>query len=88
MYKYENLKPQIFTEEGQEMFLKTYEGVKDLISKSGSITMGKAMNFSGAGDSWMQMACVDRMVEMGALREIQQTQEPAGQNRIFIWNRF
>lgn len=81
MYKYENLKPGIFTEDGQTMFLQIRDRVKNILAQSGAITMGVAM--AGTGDSWKRMACVDRLVELGELKEIKYG-ECAGQHRIFV----
>ena len=81
MYKYQDLKPTIFTEEGQMVFLEIRDTVKKILKQSGAISMGSAM--SGAGDSWKRMACVDRLVEIGELKEIKYG-ECAGQHRIFV----
>lgn len=81
MYVYENLKPGIFTEDGQTMFLEIRDRVKKILSQSGAITMGVAM--AGGGDSWERMACVDRLVELREIKEINYG-ECAGQHRIFV----
>ena len=84
MYKYEELKQNLFTEEGQRMFLSIRDGVHALIKKAGAVTMGKAMMCgSGGGDSWDMMACVDRLVELGEIREIFQAKR-SGQDRVFV----
>lgn len=81
MYKYADLKPTIFTEEGQVKFPEIRDRVKRIIKEAGAISMGAAM--AGTGDSWTRMACVDRLVELGELKEIQQN-DCAGQHRIFV----
>lgn len=43
--------------------------------------MGHAM--AGAGESWVRMAMVDRLVELGEIREVKQEGYVAGQRRIF-----
>ena len=83
MYRYETEKPAIFTEDGQEVFLKVRDGVGRALKLSGAVTMGKAMSFAGSGSSWEMMACVDRLAEIGEIREIPQT-NCAGQHRIFV----
>lgn len=82
MYKYQELRETIFTEKGQERFLAIRDHVNMVIKTSGAITMGAAMNVV-VGDSWENMACVDRMVELGELREIPQD-KCTGQGRVFI----
>lgn len=82
MYVYEELKAGIFTESGQEMFLKIRDNTKELIKESGAVTMGSAIS-GVSGDSWLMIACVDRMVELGEIREIKQGEVP-GQFRVFV----
>ena len=81
-YVYEEQKKEIFTEDGQVLFLKIRDKAKNLISNSGAATMGKIIS-GMLGNSWDMLACVDRMVELGELREIKQV-GVAGQDRIFV----
>jgi len=86
-YKYEKIKPKIFTEENQKLFLGIREHVKRTLAISGAITMIKATILPkgvGGADSWTQMACVDRLVELGEIREICQNQSVFDQERIFV----
>jgi len=83
-YKYEDEKPELFTENGSRMFLKYRDTAFYLLAKSGAIRMQELMTAAATGgSSWTMMACVDRMIELGELREIPQD-EPAGQHRIFV----
>lgn len=85
MNNYKEIKPKLFTEDGVNLFIGIRDGTKSLLSKSGAVTMGQAMSSGkGGGDSWMMMACVDRMVELGEIREINQGRDVAGQNRVFV----
>ena len=79
MYKYEEEKPKLFTDEGQRMFLKIRDKTHELLNQSGAVAMIKATG----GDSWMMLACVDRLVELGEIKEINYD-APAAQCRIFI----
>ena len=81
MYRYEELKPKIFTEEGQEMFLRIRDNVNALLKVAGVVQMQKAIN-GCTGDTWHMMACVDRLVELNEIREIKT--DGAGQHRIFV----
>jgi hypothetical protein len=82
MYNYEDLKPKLFTEEGQTTFIKIRDHVKKTLLVSGAISAGKAMS-AATGDSWLMLACVDRLVETGELREV--TQEGVfAQHRLFV----
>ena len=83
MYIYEEVKPKIFTEEGQVKFLKIRDKVSAMITVSGACTMGAAID-GALGDTWESMACVDRLLELSEVIEVKQKNEPAGQHRIFM----
>lgn len=40
---------------------------------------------AGVSDSWGQMAIVERLVEIGVLREISVSERVATQHRMFAW---
>lgn len=82
MYNYQNEKSKIFTEDGQEIFLKIRDNVQQLIKQSGAVMMQNAIN-SVTGDSWLHLACVDRLVELKEIREITDS-NVAGQHRVFV----
>lgn len=82
MYNYQTEKQRIFTEDGQEMFLKIRDNVQRLIKQSGAVMMQNVIN-SVTGDSWMMLACVDRLVELKEIREITGS-NVAGQHRVFV----
>jgi len=82
MYIYENEKPKIFTEEGQRDFLKVRDRAHKLLTEAGAFEMFAVLKDVG-GDSWLQMAYVDRLVELGEIREIT-GDDIAGQNRVFV----
>lgn len=82
MYNYETQKPKIFTENGQVMFLKIRDNVNQILKVAGAVRMQEAIR-EVCGDSWMMLACVDRLVELRELTEITGS-EVAGQYRIFI----
>ena len=82
-YNYDEEKGQLFTDRGQIRFLKVRDHVARIVKTSGVITMDKAMSVL-TGDTWEMMACVDRLVELGELEEVEQL--PLGyraQDRIF-----
>lgn len=81
-YSYQSEKDWLFTDDGQRMFLKIRDNVQQLLRKAGAVQMGKAI--AGiTGSSWNMLACVDRMVELGELREITNG-DTAGQHRVFV----
>lgn len=83
MYKYSEQKKIVFTDEGQKMFLAIRDNVKRLIREAGAVDMACAISVV-SGDSWENMACVDRLVELGEIREISRETYVAGQYRVFI----
>lgn len=82
-YSYAAERAEIFTESGQETFLKIRDNAHKLIKLAGSATMGKLMSAPGVyGSSWTAMACVHRLVELGELRSV--WNEGAGQDEVFV----
>ena len=82
MYNYQTEKSKIFTEKGQETFLQIRDKIQRLLKQSGAVMMQNAI--SGiTGDSWMHLACVDRLVELKEIKEITK-ENVAGQYRVFI----
>lgn len=81
-YVYAGLKPHIFTEDGQVMFLAIRDNAKNLIRRSGAATMERIIA-GQVGDVWHMMACVDRLVELKELLEVPNSLSGAGQHRIF-----
>lgn len=82
MYDYQTQRPFVFTDEGQRMLLRVRDGIAAVLPVSGVVTLEKAMQFAGGGNSWDMIACVDRLVELGELVEVKHD-APAGQYRIF-----
>lgn len=79
-YQYEKEKTKLFAEENQEGFLKTRDRVKELLATAGAFRFQEAMM---AGGSWQQIARIDRLVELGEIREITGS-GVAGQHRVFV----
>jgi len=46
MYQYENEKPKIFTEDGQESFLKIRDNVHKMLKQAGAVSMQAAISGS------------------------------------------
>lgn len=79
-YLYATERAEVFLEENQNTFLRIRDSARRLLDAAGAFQMGKVI---GVGSSWTNMACVDRLVELGELREVPQ-ENVAGQHRIFI----
>lgn len=90
-YDYQTERAYVFTEDGQRLFLGIRDQVKHLLSVSGACTMDKATILPrgiGAASSWSMLACVDRLVELGEIREIPQQGNVHGQDRVFVSARY
>lgn len=82
MYRYEDMKPKLFTEEGQRLFLEIRDRVNSKLGVSGAVRMLEAMENS-SGDVWEMLACVDRLVELKEPTELT-GKEVADQYRVFV----
>lgn len=83
MYYYEKEKQSLSTESGQRKFLAVRDRVHLLLKIAGSVRMQEAIQ-EVTGSSWEALACVDRLVELGEIREVTRQAEVAGQHRIFV----
>ncbi len=81
-YNYEAEKHKIFTDVGQREFLKVRDRAKHLLDEAGAFMILAALK-DISGEAWTMMAYVDRLVELGEIREITSA-NVAGQNRVFI----
>lgn len=79
-YNYLEQKPNIFKEENQQRFLDVRDKAHRLLKEQGWFRMEEATS-EVVGDTWDQLACVDRLVELGEIKEIP-TDGP-NQHRIF-----
>lgn len=87
MYDYQTEKPKLLTDEGQRVLIRVRDHVKECLSVSGAIDMTHAMKGVGGGDSWTMMAYIDRLVEIGDIREITQGHDVPAQYRVFVSSR-
>lgn len=82
-YSYATERKNLFTESGQVMFLQVRDHVRHLLDTAGAFQMAQAWNgITGGYDTWEAMACVDRLVELGEIRELKRA--CAGQYRTFV----
>ena len=83
MYNYEEQKPRLFTDDGQRMLLQIRDRINKHLDNAGACRMQEAISGT-CGDSWMMLACVDRMAELGEIYELAYPQKVAGQHRVFV----
>lgn len=87
-YDYAEQKSRLFTDQGQREFLQTRDRVYELLKKSGACRMAEIMSKAGGSDTWFMAACVDRLVELGEIIELNYpTGTPMGQFRVFVSRR-
>ena len=82
-YKYEDLRPQIFTDEGQKQFLQVRDCAQRLLKVSEAFRAGAIVR-QVSGDTWQTLACIDRLVELGEIREIDEDERRVAQYRTFV----
>ena len=75
-YNYQTERSALFTESGQVRFIQVRDRVKELLKVAGAFRLEEA-----AISSWEEVACVDRMVEMGEL--VEWPRDCWGQYRVF-----
>jgi hypothetical protein len=86
-YAYAQEKTRLFDDRGQRLFIGMRDRILSVLKQAGAVRSGELMHLPdgvGAADSWTMLAVFDRMVELGELREIQQSGYVAGQHRIFV----
>ena len=81
-YNYEEIKPKLFIEAHQRLFLEIRDKVYYLLRETGVAKMGFVLK-GLSGDIWLMMACIDRLVELGEIREVFHG-DCASQDRIFV----
>ena len=85
-YNYEEQRKELFTDEGQRRFLRMRDKVLNMLKTSGACRPEALMLCSGMGDDWQCLACFDRMLELGEVREITYDINCVSQHRIFVKN--
>lgn len=83
-YDYQTERAYVFTESGQRQFLSIRDRVGRLLKEAGAVNLECAIK-GETGSSWEMIACVDRMIELGELREL--PTNGWGQHRVFIFGR-
>lgn len=83
-YSYRTERNKLFTEEGQVMFLKIRDLTRELMTCAGAARLSNMIARCGGGVSWTMLACVDRLVELGEIREVTDPEKVSGQDRVFV----
>ena len=85
---HEEVTDVIYTKEGQRPFLDIRDKVNELFRTAGTLRMADITTYKEddpAQVAWFQIACVDRLVELGEIEEITSfVGDVPPQNRVFI----
>lgn len=81
-YSYQVERPWLFTEKGQECLLKALDQAQLLLKQAGAFMIFSALRDVDYEDTFKAMAILDRLVELGYIREV--TSGCQGQDRVFV----
>jgi hypothetical protein len=81
-YVYADERPRLFTEEGVEMLTAIRRNVARALKVAGAVRAQEAMA-GVCGNSWLQLAVFDYMVEKNELIEVTDPDKVWSQHRIF-----
>jgi len=84
-YSYQEERPWLFTEKGQECLLQAWDQAQKYLSSAGAFMAFAALRDVHYGDTFKAMAILDRLVELGYVREV--TSGCKGQDRVFVSGR-
>ena len=82
LYSYEVEKKYCLTENGLAELMKIKDYVENLLNESGAFKMQNAWKCLGGYECWQAMALIDKLVELGTIKEI--TTPGRAQDRIFV----
>lgn len=79
-YNYDDIRPELFSEEGVELLMQMRDHSTKLLFQAGAFSFEKVTR-TIKGDTWLRMAALDYMVER---REIKVVYEPSNTlNRVY-----
>ena len=81
-YVYETEKPWLFTDEGQRCLMGALDQARELLRVAGAFKAFSVLKYVPYGDTWRALAILDRLVELGIIREV--TSGCEGQDRVFV----
>lgn len=72
-YRYEEFRDFVLSDEGQRDVIRTLLHAQKIMEQSGAATMRALMTQMRCCDSWQRLAVIDRLLEIGVLREVGNT---------------
>lgn len=85
-YSYETERHRLFTDEGQRLVIALYDEARRCIAVAGAVRCAELIAAIG-GDGWNVLAGIDRLVELGRLREVTDASKVRAQHRVFVAGR-
>ena len=79
-YNYQEMRPQIFTEEGVKMMNEMRDKMREKLNSCGAFRANEVLV---SGDSWLMLAIIDFLVENGEIKEVTNKHDVPAQFRIF-----
>lgn len=68
-YKYEDIRPELFNEEGVELLMQMRDQSNRLLFNAGAYTFEKVTRVI-KGDTWLMMAALDYMIERKEIKRV------------------
>ncbi len=69
MYRYNEMRNEIFTEHGFKMYNEIRTNIQKMLSLSGAFTVDKAID-KISGDTFLMLACIDYMIELKEITKV------------------
>lgn len=82
-YVYTEQRPELFTEHGTAVLLAIKDNVTRLLGQAGAVRAQEVFAKTPSGDTWLSLAALDYLVEIGAIREVTDG-STWGQYRVFV----
>ncbi len=83
MYNYKDEKPKLLTDEGQKSVIKALKNAQRLLQSAGAFKAFSILENVNYDDTFVAMAILDRLVELGEIREVTSS-NVMGQDRVFV----
>ena len=87
-YKYEDERANLFTEDGQVLFLAVRDAANQLLTIAGAFKADRALDAAvkklGVATNWGAYAVLDRMVELDELKEVTAKEKYFPGDRVFV----
>jgi len=82
-YSYATERSWLFTEQGSTCLVRARDNAMRLLREAGAFMAFAPLRGVQYGDTWKALAILDRMVEMGDIREVTGA-NVRGQDRVFV----